>query len=113
MTRTIIRTATIALATAALAAPAALGRPADTPPSAAAAQQEQDLRSIDAIDAATRPAAASQASTRADTTPKASADRDIAWATIAIGIAGSLLAIGTIAAIASRTRRTGRPRITA
>jgi hypothetical protein len=129
MTRTIIRTATIALATAALAAPTALARPADTPPSAAAALQEQDLRSADAtdaatrpapesqdlrtadaIDAATRPGVGSQASVRAHTTPRATADRGITWATIAIG---SLLAIGTIAGIAGRTRRTARARITA
>jgi hypothetical protein len=104
------RTATITLAAVALAAPTAIARPADTPPAAAAALQEQDLRSADAVDAATRPALESQASTPADTTPTASVDRGIGWATIAIGIAGSLLAIG---AIAGRTRRTARARITA
>jgi hypothetical protein len=130
------RTATIALAATALAAPAASARPADMPPAlaetTAAAQDQQDLRSADAIDAATRPALDSQdlrsadaidaatrpaldsqANTRAHTTPKASAERSMAWATIAIGIAGSLLALGIIAGIASRTRRTARARITA
>jgi hypothetical protein len=135
MTRSIIRTATIAIAIAALAAPTALARP-DAPPAVAkttaAAKHKQDMRSADAIDAATRPALASQdlrsadaidaatrpalgsePSTRAATTPKASADRGIAWATIALGIAGSLLAVGAIAGIASRTRRTARARISA
>jgi hypothetical protein len=70
----------------------------------------QDLRSADAIDAATRTAPESQANAQADT-PKASAERGIAWTTIAI--AGSLLALGVIAAIASRTRRTARARISA
>ena len=109
----ITRTATIALAAAALAAPTAIARPADTPPAAAAALQEQDLRSADAVDAATRPALGSEASTPADTAPTASVDRGIGWATIAIGIAGSLLAVGAIALIAGRTRRTARARITA
>ena len=57
MTRRIIRTATIALAAAALAAPTALAR-TDAPPAvtkaAAAAQHKQDLRSADARDAATK-----------------------------------------------------------
>jgi hypothetical protein len=125
------RIATITLAAAALAAPTALARPADTPPASAAAMQEQDLRSADATDAATRPALesqdlrsadavdaatqpapGSQATTRAATTPTAAVDRGISWATIAIGIAGSLLAIGAVALIAGRTRRTARARIT-
>jgi hypothetical protein len=107
------RTATITLAAAALAAPTALARPADTPPAYAAAMQEQDLRSADATDAATRPALGSQSDTPAATTPTTAVDRGINWATIAIGIAGSLLAIGTIALIAGRTRRTARARTTA
>jgi hypothetical protein len=116
MTRRIIRTATIAIAIAALAAPTALARPADPSEAvlkaAAAAEQQQNPRSPDAI-AATRPAPESRSSTRADTTPTAAVDRGIGWATIGIGIAGGLLAIGAIAAIAGRTRRTGRGRTTA
>jgi hypothetical protein len=58
MTRRIVRTAATAMALAALAAPTALARPADMPPAvakaAAAAQHKQELRSPDAIDAATR-----------------------------------------------------------
>jgi len=120
MTRRIIRTATIAIAIAALAAPAALARP-DAPPAVtevehkqdarspdaidAATRDEQNLRSPDAIDAATRPAPGSQANSPLNATPQATADPGIAWTTIGIGVAASLLAIGAIAGIASRTRR--------
>ena len=117
MTRSIIRTATIALAAAALAAPAASARPADAPvfakTTAAATQHKQDMRWPDAIDAATRPAPGEQVNPRPDTPPTPTADRGTAWATIGIGIAGSLLAIGVIAGIAGRTRRTARARIAA
>ena len=128
------RTATIALTAAALlAAPAASAQPIDMAPvhveTGVRASDSQDLRSADAIDAATRTTADPQdlrsagaidaatrtapelqANAQADT-PKASAERGIAWTTIAI--AGSLLALGVIAAIASRTRRTARARISA
>jgi hypothetical protein len=40
-------------------------------------------------------------------------ENGVAWTTIGLGIAGSLLAIGAIAGITSRTRRTGRARIAA
>ena len=97
----------------------------------AAAQDQQDLRPADAIDAATHAAQHQQdlrsptpstpprtrhsisrtcaqptpstpprgrrrpqANARADTTPEASAEHGIAWRTIAIGIAVSLLALG-------------------
>ena len=53
MTRSIIRTATIAIAIAALAAPTALARP-DAPPAVTEAEHKQDARSPDAIDAATQ-----------------------------------------------------------
>ena len=127
------RTSTIALAAVALAAPAASAQPIDMAPvhvetgvrasdsqdlrsadaidaATRTTPDSQDLRSADAIDAATRTAPESQANAQADT-PKASAERGIAWTTIAI--AGSLLALGVIAAIASRTRRTARARISA
>jgi hypothetical protein len=136
MPRRIIRTATIAIATAALAAPAALARP-DAPPAVAkttpAAKHNQDARSPDAIDAAANPRDVSSPdaphqgpwssladgppsappSSRPHLTPNATTDPGIAWATIALGIAGSLVAVGAIAGIASRTRRTARARITA
>ncbi len=69
------------------------------------ARDEQDARSPDAIDAATRPAPGSQANPPVDATPQATADPGIAWTTIGIGVAASVLAIGAIAGIASRTRR--------
>jgi hypothetical protein len=120
MPRRIIRTITTAIAIAALTAPTALARPADTPPAkAAAATQEQDARS-GTSEYPTRPAQGEQANPRLNTTrsesmPKPAADDGIAWTTIGlgIGIAGGLLAIGAIAAMTRRTRRTGRARITA
>jgi hypothetical protein len=121
MTRRIIRTITTAIAITALAAPTAFARPADTPPAvakaAAAATQQQAARSAAVSDYPPRPAQGEQANPRPDATTttatKALAERDIAWTTIAIGIAGTLLAIGAIAGITIRTRRTARARITA
>ncbi len=137
MPRRIIRTATIAIATAALAAPAALARP-DAPPAVAkttlAAKHNQDARSPDATDAAAAnprdvrsPDAPHQGpwsslasgppsappNSRSQLTPKATTDPGLDWATITLGVAGSLLAVSAIAGIASRTRRTARARITA
>jgi hypothetical protein len=120
MTRRIIRTATIAIAIAAFAAPTALARPADMPPAvakaAAATKHKQDARSAETDGFPTRPVIdrpSPPPNSRPHTTPTAPADPGIAWTTIAIGIAGSLLVIGVIAGITSRTRRTGRARITA
>jgi hypothetical protein len=128
MTRSIIRTITTAIAIAALAAPTALARPADTPPAvakaAAAAQHKQARLAADADGFPTRPVIdrpSAPPTGRPDITPKPApnvapkpvADDGIAWTTIAIGIAGTLLAIGAIAGITTRTRRTGRTRITA
>jgi hypothetical protein len=129
MTRRIIRTATVALAAAALAAPTAMALPADMPPSASAAtQQEQDVRLPDAVEAAsshkqaghpyatsgypTRPAQGEQANPRPETPPQAPADPTVAWTMIGLGIAG-LLAAAAIAVLVSRTRRSGRARIAA
>ena len=103
------RTATIALAAAALAAPTASARPADMPPAVAKAaaveQQKQARRSTDANGFPTRPVIdRSPASSQPDATPQAPADPGTNWATIAIGIAGSLLAVGAIAGITNRTR---------
>jgi hypothetical protein len=106
------RTATITLTAAALAAPTASARPADMPPAVAKAaateQHKQARRSADASGFPTRPVIdrpSSPASSQPDATPQAPADPGTNWATIAIGIAGSLLAVGTIALITSRTRR--------
>ena len=71
----------------------------------------QDLRSPDARDAATRPA-----HPRPSVTPTAGAGKGgdgIDTATIALGVAASLLAVGAIAGIANRARRTQRRRVTA
>jgi hypothetical protein len=129
MPRSIIRTATTAIAIAALAAPTALARPAETPPAVekatAAAQHKQDARSPDAIDAATSrkqaghpyatsgyPTSRAQGDPRLETTPEAPADSSVAWSMLGLGIAG-LLIIAAIAGLASRTRRSGRARIAA
>jgi hypothetical protein len=141
MPRSIIRTATTAIAIVALAAPTALARPTDTPPAVAkataAAKHEQDARSPDATDAATRPMVDRPSSSAADSAtrpplagpptwpvnpqPITSAPaakvtdggNGVDWTTIGLGIAGSLLAIGAIAGITSRSRRSGRAHITA
>jgi hypothetical protein len=121
MTRSIIRTATIALAAAALAAPAASARPADMPPAVAkaatAAQHKQAERSSEVGGYPTRPAQCEQANPRPDATATAAttpvAERDIAWTTIGIAVAGSLLALGTITGIVRHTRRSARVRLSA
>jgi hypothetical protein len=120
LSSTITRTATIALAIAALAAPTALARPDSMPPTvakaAATAQPKQAERSAAVSDYPTGPWQGEQAIPRPETTTTAAtqapAERDIAWTTIGIGIAGSLLALGAIAGIVKRTRRSARARIT-
>jgi hypothetical protein len=118
--RSLTRTATIAMAIAALAAPTASARPADMPPAVAkaatAAQHKQAERSADVGDYPTRPAQGEQANPRPDAATTAAtrvAERDIAWTTIGIGVAGCLLAFGAIGAIVRHTRRGGRARVTA
>jgi hypothetical protein len=163
MPRSIIRTATTAIAIAVLAAPTALARPADTSPSvakaAANAEQEQDLRHLRAgghvVDAAAQhkqdarspgarvgtytpgatpavtytsgtngePARAQpgpptwpvnpQPITSAPAAKVTDGGNGVDWMTLGLGIAGSLLAIGAVAGITSRTRRSGRARIAA
>ena len=117
MPRRIIRTVTIA--TAALIAPTALARPADTPPAvakAAAAEQHKQARLAQINPYPTRPAQGEQANPRPEPTttaaPSAPAERDIARTTIAVGIAASLLALVAIGGIVRHTR-SGRARVTA
>ena len=106
-----IRTITTAIAIAALAAPTALARPADAPPAVVKAKQAQTARSADTggyperpvID---RPSYPPNARTDIPVTPNPVADDGTNWTAIGIGITGSLLAIGAIAAITTRTRRT-------
>ena len=124
-------TLTAALAALLLAAPAATAQPADMHAQlgqSAAAANTQDLRSPDARDAAlnaVRPAPAVNApgATAVDSqsklpaahsAPVAPADDGVDWTTIALGIAGSLIAVGGIALLANRrTRQTHRVRATA
>jgi hypothetical protein len=129
--------ATAIAAPAATAQPADMH--ASTVPAAAQAQRGQDLRSPDAIDAAVHPRKPVNApgATAADsqstinpvapgqptwaTSPKpiappapaavAHSDDGIDWTTIGIGIAGTLLALGGIVALTSRSRRLPRPRV--
>jgi hypothetical protein len=120
MTRSILRTATTAIAIAALGAPTALARPADMPPAVAkvaAAEQQKQARLAQVNPYPTRPAQGEQANPRPDATttaaPSAPAERDIAWTTIGLGIAASLLALAAVAGITRHTRRGGRARIPA
>jgi hypothetical protein len=122
---TIRTTLAAALAALAIATPAAVAQPADmhasTAQAAAQAQLRQDLRSPDTIDAAQRPRTAEAVdapgatvvdsqSTRTPVTPVAPAavpsDDGVDWATIGIGLAGTLLVLGGIAVLTSRTART-------
>ena len=134
------RTLVAALAAASLAAPSALAQPADMH-AGLAQPAKQDLRSPDTRDAATRPANARAQDLRhlragGDATTQAPLPGPPTWpahpqpisapitaapqrddgidaATIALGIAGSLLAVAAIAGIVNRTRRTQRQRATA
>jgi hypothetical protein len=116
MSRSIIGTAAIAIATTALAVPAALARPAETPPAVAKAavveQQRQARLRRNADEFPTRPVIDRPSyppNAQPTSTPD---DPGTSWITI-VGIAASLLAIGSVAAITTRTRRTHRTRITA
>ena len=111
MTRSLVRTAALALAIAALAAPAAFARPDVTP----AATHAQGARHADTNGFAERPIIDRNpvAPSSAPVTVSVVSDRGIDWATIGIGIAGSLLAVGAIAGIAAYSRRAGRHRVAA
>ena len=129
---TITRTLVAALAAFALAVPAAqAAQPPDMHASVAMANAQanrQDMRSPDARDAALNavqpaPAVNAPGATAVDSqskvpaapsAPVAPADDGIDWTTIALGIAGSLIAVGGIALLATRrTRQTHRVRATA
>ena len=134
-----------ALATLAIAAPAAaVAQPADmhasTAQAAAQAQQRQDLRSPDAIDAAQHPRkaqtidapGATVVDSQSTTTPVAPGQPTWAvnpqpippatapaavksgdgtdWATIGLGIAGTLLVLGGLAVATNRLRPAPRTR---
>src|SRR5215218_4045849 len=100
MPRSIIRTATTAIAIAALAAPTALARP-DAPSATAktnaADQRTQGIRSADTNGYPTRPVIdrpSAPPTAGPDITSEPVAEDGTAWTTIAIGIVGSLLVIG-------------------
>jgi hypothetical protein len=112
MTRTLLRTTALALATAALAAPTALARPDAAPPVAKATVPalHKGLHKAATNRFATRPvldrnpAQPSRPSSPPVTVSVVSADRGIDWTTIGIGIGGSLIAVGAIALITDRVR---------
>ena len=122
-----------ALAATAIAAPAAAAaqQPADmhasTAIAAAEAQQRQDLRGEHAKDAAQHPrktqwrllhASPGHPSESGNATPlppvsaqATASDDGIDWTTIGIGVAGTLLAVGGIAALSNRSRRPSHSRV--
>lgn len=107
--RSIHRTAVVALACLVLvvAGPAAAEQQDLRSPDAAAAQLTQDLRSPDAADAA--PSTQFQVPAVHATDSGGGLD----WTTIALGIAGGLLVIGGIVAVAVHGRRVSRPHVSA
>ena len=130
----ISRTLAAALAATAIAAPAAASaQPADmhasTAIAAAKAQQRQDLRGEHAKDAAQHPRKTQESlviaspghpseSGNAKPIPPVTAqatttDDGVDWMTIALGVAGTLLALGGIVAATSRSRRLPRARASA
>jgi hypothetical protein len=112
MTRTLVRTTAVALAAAALAAPTALARPDAATPVAkpAAPAPHQGLPQVHANRFAERPII-DRSPVQPDRAPASPAavslaptDHGIDWATIGIGVAGSLFALGAIALITDRVR---------
>lgn len=130
---TIPRTLAAALAAAAIAAPAASAEPAAGPASFAQAPERQDLRGEHARDAAIHPEDAPQIhaklapvspghpSEAANTTPLppvddapvSAADDGVDWPTLGLGIAGLVLFMGGVLALATRTRSVPRTRVSA
>ena len=113
MTRRIISTAVITIATAALAAPAALARPADMPSAVAktAAEERKQASQYPTRPIIDRPSYPPNKQAAA-ITPEPPADSGVAWSMLGLGTAG-LLAAATIAAVVSRTRTGTRTRVTA
>ena len=116
-----------ALAATAIAAPAAAAQPADmhasTAIAAAKAQQRQDLRGEHAKDAAQHPrktqaslviaspghpSESGNAKVPPVTAQATSTNDGVDWTTIALGVGGTLLALGCIVALTSRSRRLPR-----
>jgi hypothetical protein len=119
---TLIRTIAVALAVSALGAPAALARPADNVPSAADYQRQLDARNDVRSASPTQAALAQERSYSSYGEPTKATqpsrvvvvDGGTPWTTIALGIAGACLLLGSAAAFAGRTRlRTRRSHIAA
>lgn len=112
MTRTVSGTVIALLATAALATPTALARPADVPVSVArAAASAQAGRSADAVGFPARPVLdrpSAPTSSPRQTHAQAVTEDGIAWPTILAGMAGILVAVSAFSTIASRARHAGR-----
>jgi hypothetical protein len=110
MTRSLARITAVALAITALAAPTALARPDVTP----AATHAQGARHAVSNQFAARPIVDRNAAAPSSAPVTVSvADHGIDWATIGIGIAGSLLAVGAIAGLAAHSRRAAHHRVAA
>jgi hypothetical protein len=112
----------------AIAAPAGAAPPPDMHASfaeaAAKAQQQQDLRSADARDAAlkttTKPPLPGPPTWPVNPEPiapapvvQATGDGGLDWTTIALGLGGSLLVLGGIAGVVLHSRRVGRGQVAA
>lgn len=130
---TIPRTLAAALAAAAIAAPAASAEPAAGPASFAQAPERQDLRGEHARDAAIHPEDAPQIHSKlapvspghpseaanttplppVDDAPVSAADDGVDWPTLGLGIAGLVLFMGGVLALATRTRSAPRTRVSA
>jgi hypothetical protein len=132
---TIPRLLAAALAAAAIAAPAASAEPPAGPVSFAPPQQRQDLRGEHARDAAIHPEDAPRIHSRlapftgpvspghpseaANTTPFAPVDDrpvsaagdGVDWPTLGLGVAGLVLFVGGVVALATRTRSAPRTRV--
>ena len=100
----ITRATTLALAIAVFAAPTALARPADVPARYAGPGEFPTRPVLDRPSAPTN----SRPNT-ARNVPANNAGGD--WATIGLGLAGSVLVVGAVAGIAGRTRHVRRARI--
>jgi hypothetical protein len=135
--RRTLAAAVAAAAIAAIAAPAASAQPADMPASTAQAHQRQDLRGEHARDAAIHPEDAPLIHSRLapfsgpaspghpsevgnntplpllDDEPLSASDNGVDWPTLGLGIAGLVLFMGGVVALATRTRSAPRTRVSA
>lgn len=106
------RTLAAALAVTAIAAPSASAIPADAHDSKAPGAQHQPVSQV-----LRSPGHPSEAGNTRPLPPLdgqvAKSDDGLDWATIGLGIAGTLFVLGGIAAVTSRSRRLPRARVSA